>query len=214
MHARLIPSRKSCSAVGSLVVVWLILSPADPVTPIPTPRSRLEIRSVRRIAEIYYTRAASAYKPERTNGRPHSTPGDGVTARSKLLSTRDTNPAEIRMYEVDGERILFPKHGYEQMYLQGWNECLYVIGNTNAGVQGDIRSSCLLLFKNDWASGAGLVAGFDDCQRRIISLAKIYNLDLIGTSPGSCIVKSQAVFRGSERSRACVLMVVRKVDDT
>ena len=62
-------------------------------------------------------------------------------------------PREIRMYEVDGERIYFPKHGYEQMYLQGWNECLYVIGNTNAGPQGDIRSLCLMSFKNDWASG-------------------------------------------------------------
>ncbi|MGD0900195.1 MAG: hypothetical protein ABR915_20365 [Thermoguttaceae bacterium] len=88
-------------------------------------------------------------------------------------------PSIFRMYEERGERIVSPKHGYEQAYLDGWNECLYVIGNTNAGPQGDIRTPCFVSFKNDMASGAGLFAGFDDCQRRIVSLAKIYNLDLI-----------------------------------
>jgi hypothetical protein len=40
-------------------------------------------------------------------------------------------------------------------------------------------SSCLTSFKNDWESGAGLVAGFQDCQRRAVFLTSIYNLDLI-----------------------------------
>ena len=83
------------------------------------------------------------------------------------------------MYYTYGQRLVFAKHDYERAYLDGWNECLYVIGNTNAGPQGDIRSSCLVSFRNDCPTGAGLVAGFDDCQRRIVSLAKIYNLDLI-----------------------------------
>jgi hypothetical protein len=88
-------------------------------------------------------------------------------------------PRDLRMHEENGERLVFPKHEYEQMYLQGWNECLYVIGNTNAPVDGDIMSSCLSSFNNNWESGAGLVAGFQDCQKRMMTLSKIYNLELI-----------------------------------
>lgn len=104
---------------------------------------------------------------------------------SALLKTGMTCPQDIPvpsyipMHMEDGSRIVFPKHGYEEMYFQGWNECLYVIGKIELDPRGDIRSSCLTSFNNNWVSGAGLVAGFDDCQRQIVFLATIFNLDLI-----------------------------------
>jgi len=65
------------------------------------------------------------------------------------------------------------------MYFEGWNECLYVIGNTSAEIHGKIMTSSPRSFNNDSESGAGLVAGFNDCQQRVIDLASIYNLDLV-----------------------------------
>ena len=88
-------------------------------------------------------------------------------------------PRDIRLYEESGPTFAFPKLDYEHMYFQAWNQCLYVVGNTNADIHGDISSSCLQSFKDDWGASAGLVTGFDDCQKRIIFLAGIYNLDLI-----------------------------------
>jgi hypothetical protein len=58
-------------------------------------------------------------------------------------------PSGIPLYQEDGSRIVFPKHGYEQMYFQGWNECLYVIGNTNTEIHGEIMSPCITSFKYD-----------------------------------------------------------------
>lgn len=88
-------------------------------------------------------------------------------------------PRDIPMYKESAARIIFPKHTYEEMYFQGWNECLYVIGSTNAEIHGQIMTSILSQASNEWVSDAGLIAGFHDCQRRIIFLAETCNLGLI-----------------------------------
>lgn len=209
MHSRLIPNRKSHLAVGSLVVLGLIvalsrLSDANPDRPVQAGKS------------VLFDGSQILTKPERRRRTSRSERTESRVQRhaTALLREAMSLPQEIptsrdfRMYEVHGERLVFPRHGYERMYLQGWNECLYVVGNTNADVQGDIRSSCLMSFKDAWASGAGLVAGFDDCQRRIVSLTRIYNLDLIRNLakelhreiPGG-VAWERKKFTGTDRSR-------------
>ena len=165
---------------GSLVVFWLIfalrgLSYANADPPAHVGESVLFDGSQKLISP---EEPRDAQRSKRTENR--------VERRAKASLQKAISPpqvipvpSDIPLYKEDGARIVFPKHGYEQMYFEGWNECLYVIGNTNTEIRGEIMSSCLTSFNNNLASGAGLVDGCRDCQRRIIFLASIYNLDLI-----------------------------------
>jgi hypothetical protein len=179
MYARLVPSRTSRLVIGFLAILSLILAlRLSDANPDPPARAK----------ELVLFDGSQ--KPTAPEGRRGTRRGQRTQKRVQRQATallREAMrlpqeipvPSGIRMYEEEGERIVFSKLGYQKMYLQAWNECLYVVGNTNAPIEGDIMSETFMSFKNDWASGAGLVAGFQDCQQRMVSLAKIYNLDLI-----------------------------------
>jgi hypothetical protein len=87
-------------------------------------------------------------------------------------------PDGIPTYKEAGAGFVFPKHGFEARYLEGWNECLFVIGVKSGDIHCEM-TSCAQSFNNIFEQGAGLVAGFHDCQKRIIALADIYNVELI-----------------------------------
>jgi hypothetical protein len=91
-------------------------------------------------------------------------------------------PEVIPTYFEDEAGIIFPKHGYEHSYFEGWNECLRVIGSTNRDVHDIEMTSSNQSFKNVWWVGAGLVAGFFDCQRRIIAPSRLYNIEQVRQS--------------------------------
>ena len=125
--------------------------------------------------------------PEEPRGAQHAKRLEQRVQRQSMAALRNAMsipqripvPRDIPMYKESGTQLVFPKHGYENTYIQGWNECLYVIGNTRTDIHGEIMTSSFESFNNAWESGAGLVDGFHDCQRRIIFLADLYNLDLI-----------------------------------
>jgi hypothetical protein len=170
----------SRSDIGSLAVFWLIFAlgglggaSADPAAPV---RKHAVFNGPEKLVAPEEPRGA--HRSELTENRVQRR----ATAALRKAMRPPQNipvPRDIPTYEDSGEQVVFPKHGYEQMYFQGWNECLYVIGSTNDKIHGEIMPSSLDSFNNEWGAGAGLFDGFHDCQRRIIFLAGIYNLDLI-----------------------------------
>jgi hypothetical protein len=182
MYTRSQRSGKFRLAIGALAVLWLFfavcgLGGASADRTAPVGESGLFNGSQKFVAP---EEPRGAHRSQRTEDR--------VQRRATALLRKAMSPPQeiplprdIPTYKESGGRIVFPKHGYEDMYFQGWNECLYVIGSTNAKIHGEIMTSCLTSFNNNWSAGGGLVAGFHDCQRRIIFLAKIYNLGLIRT---------------------------------
>jgi hypothetical protein len=88
-------------------------------------------------------------------------------------------PKDIPLHKESGGTIIFPRLAYEQRYIEGWNECLYVVGNTDADIRGEIMTPNYTSFKDDFYSGAALVQGFHDGQQLILTLANIYRLEAI-----------------------------------
>lgn len=172
--------RTTRKRVGRLAVLWLCFAvsglngaSAEPPTPVAEP-----------VLFNGSWKCMAAEKPRsarRSDGTESRVQGRATALLQKALSPPQEVPVprHIPMYRKSGEQTAFPRHGYEDTYFQGWNECLYVVGSANAQIHGEIMTPCLTSFNNNWESGAGLVAGFHDCQRRIIFLANIYNLDLI-----------------------------------
>jgi hypothetical protein len=88
-------------------------------------------------------------------------------------------PDDIPTYKEEGTKILFPKHGFEEMYVQGWHRCLFLIGDSTGDIRDIEWTSCCNSFNNMAAWGHGLLRGQHDCWQRIIALADIYNVELI-----------------------------------
>ncbi|WP_146118754.1 hypothetical protein [Blastopirellula marina] len=73
----------------------------------------------------------------------------------------------------------YPRQIFVSAYIESWNECLFIIGNTEAPLEGDIMTNTYRSFKNLAPAGSGVGAGFSDCQVRVIALSKLYQEDLI-----------------------------------
>ena len=75
--------------------------------------------------------------------------------------------------------VMFPKHRYENRYVEGWNACLDCAANTKCDLRTGVRPQSFNSFKNDSFSAGGLAAGISDCSDRIRLLATIYETELI-----------------------------------
>lgn len=73
----------------------------------------------------------------------------------------------------------YPRQIFVSAYVESWNECLFVIGNTEAPLEGDIYTNTYHSFKNLAPAGAGHAAGFHECQSRVIALSQLYREELI-----------------------------------
>ena len=166
--------------VGVLAVLWMILV-------LGGPRYRgYRCWAVPDGESVLFAGVGELVAPEEPRGNQHAKRLEQRVQRQSMAALRDAMsipqqipvPRDIPMYKESGTQLVFPEHGYENTYVRaGMNASTSL--ETHPEIHGEIMTSSFHSFNNDWESGAGLVDGFHDCQRRITFLADIYNLDLI-----------------------------------